>query len=548
MPENKSRQKNKFLIGYDFDGTVSAGIFPMADSVIITGRNISESKDVYKKLKQLGLSDLKVIFMDEKTEKNAENISQHKAYWIKELGIKKFYEDTQEQVTIIRKLLPEVKIIQVVPDPKKFIIVSKDMSGLGFATMIDGAGHEVMIANKNDDLEDEDKESYELVAQGLIKRFTLDSVFNKRNYLKDYYWIFDMNYHSEYSDKLREEGFKVLGASEFSDKSEHDRNFGVDLVKEYGMDVPETFEFKSIEEGISHLEQNEDKAYVFKPDESDCSYLTYVPINEKPEAANKELRSYMRAIEDPGSFILQEKKKGVEVNFEVWFYEGQPFFAFCDFENKRKLNGDVGENVGCAQDIVFKVPVDSKGVQETIGKLFPFYEKEKYTGFADINVIIGDNKVYFLEFCNRFGYNSHPNLFLTLAIDSFPNIMADFIDGNIEGMDERFKSGFGASISLYIDHKRKGMPIHIPEDLEKSFFCYDYYDEGNGLQLAGYDHQVGIITAHDYTIQDASHEAISRAHKIVFPDRAFRSDMDKHDMANLPIKRYQALVSMGYVK
>ena len=433
---------------------------------------------------------------------------------------------------------------------RQWICVSQDFSGLGFCKLIQDTGDDVFILFKNDELDKpEEKKSFKKVSTGIVDRFPLEDIWPQRKIYKNAYWIFDTNYLSEYSDTLRKEGFKVLGAWGLTYKMEHDRKFAVQIANKYGLQSPPTFPFTDVGKALKFLDANKDRAYVFKPDDAEESHLTFVPEFRDPAKSNREVYDYIQSLQSVKSFILQEKMRGVEANFEIWFYKGTPCFAFCGLENKRKLNGDLGEQVGCAHDVVFKVPLNSRGVQETIGKLAPFYKEQNYTGFADVNVIIADNQNWFLEVCNRFGYNAHPNLFMSLAIDSFPNIIADFLDGKIMDIDKRFRNGFGDSLMLYHDHPRIGQPLYVPEEIAKDFYCFDYYQEDEKFYLAGYyDIYVGIISAHGYTIQDAGKEVIEKANKISFPDIAFRSDIDKHELPNSPIKRYQALQSMGYVK
>ncbi len=199
----------------------------------------------------------------------------------------------------------------------------------------------------------------------------------------------------------------------------------MEMVKKAGLKTLPYEEFSSPQEGIDYLEQNPDKAYVFKPDSGAGCYTTYVADNEDPEKANEELRRYMSALEDDGTtYILQERIKGLEFNIEAWIYKGTPFFAFADLECKRKLNKDEGEMVGCAQDIAFTIPLESR-VLENIYKLIPHLPAD-YTGFCDMNIITKDKNDYFIEFCMRWGYNSHPNLIWNLAISPLTTILSDF--------------------------------------------------------------------------------------------------------------------------
>lgn len=433
---------------------------------------------------------------------------------------------------------------------KQFIICTQDWGGLGWAKMLQDEGFHVLVAAEPQDNE-QDLEGFNQVGKGIVPVFTMKSIFKNRADFRNAYWLFDQNKLTDYATKLRAEGFNVFGGQELSQKMEEDRNYAAEVAKQYGLMPPPTFEFFDIQSGLNFLSQNPQNAYVFKPDvieNTEQKYLTYVPNNPKDELANKELYTYMAALKkDPGKYILQQRIDGVEANFEVWFYKGNPFFAVCGLESKRKLNDDKGENAGCPHDIAFPISLGSKAIAETVGKLFPFYKEQNYTGFADANVIIADKQNYFLEVCNRFGYNFHPNLFMTLAEDNFGDIISDFIDGKTDNFYSRFKYGFGASITVYVDHKRPGIPIFVDPEVDKNFYCYDYYLENGQLLLAGYSFDIGIISAHGYTIKDAGEKAVENSEKISFPDKGLRTDIAERDYPSSPIGRYEALQAMKYI-
>ena len=243
----------------------------------------------------------------------------------------------------------------------KFVLVSKDFSGLGFAKICLDAGYETILGYKNDEVEEDDQEAFDMVGDNIVEKMDLDDLFKERTKYKNDYWIFDQNFHSDYSEKLRKEGYKVFGGMELTADMEHDRAFGTNLAKQAGLTLPQTFEFSDIESGLEHLDQNPDTAYCFKPDEGGEAFTTYVPDNEKDDEANRELYRYMSSQEgDSGTYILQERIKGTEVNIEYWVYNGKPILCYANLECKRKLDYDEGEMTGCAQDIAFIVPIDCK--------------------------------------------------------------------------------------------------------------------------------------------------------------------------------------------
>lgn len=437
-------------------------------------------------------------------------------------------------------------------EKKRFVVATRDFSGLGFAKLISDAGYEVVLAALLlEDLEPEHRANYLDVGKDIVRKASFTKMFAARDKFKDWYWFFDQNNLNEYAQQLMDEGFKVWSGSELAGKMEHDRHFGIELAERAGLASPDEHEFTMLGEGCALLDANPDKAYVFKPNESDGTWETYVPDSEKDAAANRELYTYLEALPEGnlGGYILQERKKGVEANFEVWVHKGVPFFAWCDLECKKKLNDDMGPLVGGAQDIAFTVPIESLGVQETCAKLLELEEFKDYSGYLDMNVIIAEKENYFLEFCARTGYPAHPTLYSTLAKDPFPEILADMIDGSVEEFYRHFKHGFGAGITLYSDKNKHGMPLYVSEEVDHLFFPYDSTMRDDAMLTcgAGKDIEVGVITGHGYTLKQAAEEALANMRKVNFPNRSARTDLDRNCYPSSPQGRYDALLAMRYI-
>lgn len=427
----------------------------------------------------------------------------------------------------------------------KFVIATKDFSGLGFAIRLIEEGHEVIVAHQipDDDLKPEQKESYDKVGDGFIKKFPLNKIMARRNKMKDWYWIWDANHNVPENELLRKEGFKILGGGEFCETMEHDREACAEFAEKYGLQSPPTFPFTDTGSAISFAQQNCETAYVFKPDEGE-NFETWVPESEDAMDANRELIIHLESLDNSGSFILQERKDGVETNVEVWFTNGEPKFAFMCMESKKKLGKDLGEMSGCAFDFAWEIPLDSEAVKQTVGKLYPAYKEMNYTGFADANFIAAKDGIWFFEKCERFGYNSHPNLLWTLNKDELGQTLADIIDGNFK---PNFAPGFGASVRLYTDHPKMGKAIQFPEKLWRDIFLWDAYKEDDLIKTVGYDDSILIVTGYGYTIQTAWENLLSKAEKIKFPGVGYRTDGDRTDYPSSPVRRYEGLKAMKLI-
>jgi phosphoribosylamine-glycine ligase len=208
---------------------------------------------------------------------------------------------------------------------------------------------------------------------------------------------------------------------------------------------------------------------------------------------------------------------------------------------------DLGELVGCAFDFVFTIPLDCKAVTESVGKLYPAYKKMRYTGFADANFIASRDGVWFFEKCERFGYNTHPNLLFNLSRRSLAEVLSSLAEGNVK---PDFSGGFGASVTMATKaNPVGGKVIQFPPKLWKDIYWWDVYKKGDHYLTAGYDKQgdVLIVTAYGYTIPTAWEKLMTRAAQIKFPYRSYRPDGDRTDYPTSPIRRYEALRAMGYL-
>lgn len=445
----------------------------------------------------------------------------------------------------------EESYVQAQPnESRKFVLVSSDMSGLGFAVQeIEKNGSEVIVAYKPKSEIDPDKlDAYEIQGKNILTSLPLDTIMENREEYRDYYWVWDGNHNWEEGETLRQEGFKVFGGSKFQYDLENDREFGLQFAESAGLVSPPFEEFTSPQDGIKFLEENEDKAFVVKPNGAEDSSLTE-PFSRQlePMHANLAARKYIDSFGFT-DYLLQERKKGIEVNAEIFMSQGVPILAQANLECKKRHNGDLGYACGCAMDVCWIVPMDCELIQRTVARLIPkFLEMDpKYTGFIDANVIWGEDEVWFLEFCARFGYNAHPNFFNTISEKTALQSVADMLDGIML----KTKKGFGASITLVSDKERTGLPIFVPESIQDSFYLFDGYKESKSddqFVMGGFGSEIAIVTAHNYTIPTAFQDAIMKAWGVQFRDQDFRTDGDKTDFPTSPIRRYEALIALKII-
>lgn len=431
----------------------------------------------------------------------------------------------------------------------RFLFVTKDYSGLGFAIRVQDEGHEVIVSTNPDPKDVEDpkrRAAFDICGSGLVQKEPLTDVFARREDFRDAYWIWDQNHSIEENEQLRAEGFKVVTGGRHANTMEHDRSACLEFAATYGLEAPPSFPFDDPKDAIEFCKQHRGTAYVYKPNEG-ANFETFLPESEDPVDANEELRVHLASLENKSSFILQERKEGVETNVEVWFQDGEPVFAFMSIESKRRFVKDMGELVGCAFDFVFTIPLESNAVRDSVGKLYPAYKRMSYTGFADANFIASRDGIWFFEKCERFGYNAHPNLLWNLSRRPVADVLASLGDHSFK---PDFAAGFGASVTMSTkENPTGGKAIQFPERLKNDLYFWDAYKKDDLYLTAGFDPDgyVLLVMGYGYTIPTAWENVMKKADQVKFPYRHYRPDGDRTDYPSSPVRRYQALVAMGYV-
>ncbi len=221
--------------------------------------------------------------------------------------------------------------------------------------------------------------------------------------------IFDLNGDGEKADKLRADGWKVIGGGRLSDKLEFDRAWGVKVAKQYGIKVPKTTEFAKIDEAIAFVKK-QPKAYAVKMDSNAGGESASYVAKDGTDMIDYLSQQKASGKIDGNTFVLQEKINGSEVSTECWFSNGVPCFpSNSTWETKKLLAGELGVRTGCETSLVCHYEGhNSRLADKTVLKLAALLKYSKFTGAIDVNAIVSeeDHEPYFLEFTPRLGYSA----------------------------------------------------------------------------------------------------------------------------------------------
>lgn len=281
--------------------------------------------------------------------------------------------------------------------------------------------------------------------------------------------IFDREGNGDLADRLKKAGQKVCCANATADKMELDRKFGLDLMEKNGIKIPKTQNFNNLESAIDYVKKNP-QPYAIKVDGNVGASSSYVSKDDKDMLDYLAYQDECGKIGKGSKFVLQEVVKGVEISTEVWFSEGVPIQPFnSTFETKKFMPGDLGNNTGCETSAVFSYTGQTpKMVQKTIAKIFPFMEKERWSGPLDINCIVSDkdHEPYGLEWTVRLGYSAI--YALSASIESG---LGEFFYNIASGKTNRIpvKHTWATSLRLSIPP----YPYENPEDDEMEQSLYE---------------------------------------------------------------------------
>lgn len=373
---------------------------------------------------------------------------------------------------------------------------------------------------------------------------------------KDIYVVFDFNHGMKYGEILKKAGFKGIFAQKWAFDLERERDKASAMVKKYYPDVKTPREVKfgtgSADKIMEFVEKEKESVWVVKPN-GDGMWV-YCPPSEDGPIACEQVISHVESNKsaiDAIPMILQEKIIGVEINIETDYSEGIPIFSMIDLENKFHHVEELGHQVGCAFDIVFPVPLDSKIRQVCNAPFDALAKKMKFTGLMDMNAIISykDGKPYFLEYCpNRFGYNA-----LFTEMELYGKTPDYYLTDLIEGKTKMPEGVFAAGIRLFNeDHSKdyydsiftpgyKNVEVEIENGLDSIWF-FDVYKEKGHFKLAHMTSDALIVTAKSDTPEGAVELAKHKADRdIRFDGKFFRCDIDEYDRSYNPVFRYKFL-------
>jgi phosphoribosylamine--glycine ligase len=337
-------------------------------------------------------------------------------------------------------------------------------------------------------------------------------------------------------DRLRAEGVRVVGGSEFGDRLEDDRVLGQSVLRDAGLHVAPTVELDGFDEALAYVARHPAR-YVLKfsggATDSTRSYVGGLDDGRDVAAVLQLQRR--RAAGARSRVVLMQHLKGVEVGVGA-FFDGKAFMvpANLDWEHKRLFPGDVGELTGEMGTVVTYRGAD-RLFGATLARLAPRLREARHVGYVNLNLIVNDDGAFPLELTCRFGY---PGFAILEALHDEPwDVLLPRLCAG-EGTELRTHGGFAVGVVLTVppfpypdgyERLSKGLPIVFRDDLDEADREALHYGEVRmdraQLVTAGEIGYVMVVTGRGDTVEEARAVAYGRAAKVVIPNVRYRVDI-----------------------
>lgn len=382
----------------------------------------------------------------------------------------------------------------------------------------------------------------------------LDGIVNKtRDWKKELKWVgkdglivFDDVGYGDIQDKLRGEGYLVIGGSSDGDKLELNREYGQNTLKVYGVDI---FNFDTkdftIDSAIKYIKKNKGK-WVLKKNNHNES-LTYLGELDDGSDMINVLQSYKMYFNEAYRYSLQKRVFGIEIAIGR-FFNGHDWIGPLVFnvEHKHFCNDNIGPIGGETGTLMWYENNENKKLfQKTLAKLKPHLQKSGYKGYIDINcIVVGKDTVYPLEITSRFGSSTNE---LQSELQKSPWSEFLLAIGRGESYNLKYKKGFGINVALTVSPfpyitsdkslSQKGVTILFKNNLSKEEFSHIHFEEvmldkKGSYSIAGNTGYVLYVTGCGNTVNEARKKVYKIIEKIIIPKVFYRTDIGLRFMKN----------------
>jgi phosphoribosylamine-glycine ligase len=294
----------------------------------------------------------------------------------------------------------------------------------------------------------------------------------------DYTWIFDSCAFGKMQDWLRSKGEAVCGGCEGGDFLENNRQENQRWFNELGFNQVFSKNFTSVDDAIKFIEKHAEQKWILKQNGDAPKSINHLGKLNNSVDMLYHLRELKKGWSDAlfGKFDcdLMEVVEGVEVAASA-FFNGTDFLrnedglvtGYLNFEDKKEVNGSLGETTGEMGTTFFGVTEDNDlfskimcrdGIVEKLTEI-------GFRGVFDINCIVDGRRIVGLEPTMRFGIPATSYEFM----EGLASGTGELIDSMARGLDNPVTVHESVGMVMCVVAK----PFPIEADVEESATSLD---------------------------------------------------------------------------
>ncbi len=352
--------------------------------------------------------------------------------------------------------------------------------------------------------------------------------------------IFDSTGFGEHQDRLRKEGYSVVGGSAMGDKIEDDRHFGKEIMEQCGIITIPSFPFRCLDEAINFVKKNREE-WVIKQNGHVSKIYNYVGQMSDARDVIDVLETYKKNNKRDSHYIeLQKRIRGVEIGVARYF-NGNDWVGPIEMnvEHKSLCSGGLGPKTYEMGTLMWYDDAIDKNIlfQLTIAKMKSYLQSINFRGDIDINCIVNESGVYPLEVTARFGFPS-TQLQSALHISPWGEFLKAVADGKSYNL--RYRKGFGIIVVIatppfpYVAISKRynveGTRIFFTSPLTKQEEKNVHFEEVSRDSKGAYyiSSSSGFVlnvSGVGKSIREAQNKAYRLAEKIIIPKKFYRNDI-----------------------
>jgi phosphoribosylamine--glycine ligase len=418
----------------------------------------------------------------------------------------------------------------------KILFISCDFSGSGLCLRLHHEGNDVraFVADP----------MYGQILDGLVEKFaSLDDGLAWVG--REGLIVVDEVGFGGLQDRLRADGYAVVGGSEGGDLLENDRLHCQRVLAEHGVRTVPIHFFDHRDDAIRFVRHNPGRWVLKQNGQSD---KTFCYVGKLPDGSDVlDLLEYYgrNTPHDTCHFILQQHIDGVEIGVGRYF-NGRDWLGPVELniEHKNLFPGGIGPKTYEMGTLMWYDPDEGNRLfREVLAPIAPYLKSINFRGDFEINCIVNARGAFPLEATSRFGY---PAVQLQSEFHCSP--WGEFLGAVARGEDYRleWQEGYGIVVLIAlppfpfyqcVERERplpQGLQIRFREAPDEEELRHFHPEEvtvqrdGQGREIWSTCSDTGYImhvSGFGATVEAARDEAYRRIGNIVIPKMFYRSDI-----------------------